>query len=1007
MTKIPNRTYIVYDKGVDDYHSFSNEYTINITPEYLQVKKIPYQEGKKALDSFNKKVDKNYQITEKLNFNVYDFYFYEFSDKELTGITDKIIVGIIVIDNKAFAKKFNKKGKVPNEDFIKTALRFHKQYELEYKRHIAQNSGSEKPKTQMIADIALEPKNKIQIRAKKQPSCINKKFKLKPHQKKNLKWWTEAEKHPKKCYFSSGYEFEIQIGEIFYDPRLCVFKNIKDRDHVTFPGGMIIDVVGTGKTLSAIISSVKNPIKKLKYIRKGRINSGATLIISPPQVAKQWAREIKRFINPKKIELNVVMMLGKTDLDKRSYQDLLDADFVITSHTFWNNPSFLGTWLPKKFKKSYLKSTEYDFNVVDKIFDKCRNDLVKHPKKLENTSPIIPIIDWWRIIIDEFHEPYTEPQLSYLKHIIPHLHGKCRWGLSGTPFNKGNCINEMVSFVTGYKTRITSNIYNVDEVYNHMITNFFSRHVNEEKEGLKELTEKVIWLKFSKSESMIYTAFIANPNIDKYGIEARQLCCHPQLVNELKGKAFDNCKTISDMEGVMVKHYKNQYDAAKEKIKNKEKQIDNYESYLIGLTYRQQKRFLTQLGYKVTVEYPDWYDGYGADASEEEEEEDESDDEDDERQPITVSEDNQKEVIRLVKQLWHNRASGIDQTKESIEKAKQDLVFLEKDMKGKKVSYNFFKNMIEKIKQAQEDKMDMSESDYDSELDEEDGDPCSICHQIIDPDNVGMAICGHTFHYDCIKKTVIKNGRCPLCTKKLKATQIFIISHEKEEPMVNGVITGKMGLVNMVGTKLANMICYLMSIEDSVIIFSQWDDLLHKVGDILNQFGIPNRFCRGNVHMRDKAIRDFMDSKNIRAIMLSSKSAASGANITKATKILFLDLIFGTPEYITNTEWQAIGRAYRMGQENDVEIVRFITKGTVEEEIHKKNLEQRKKAASLVIAETTDDTISLSAENLEKINEYVKKYQKTLEDKKKSKEKKKKDDDDGEDEVVEVVENDV
>ena len=997
---IDEHTYIIYDKSTANYHSFNNIYTINATTDYIQTKNLPFLSGKKALEEYNKNVEDQYKIHEKLDFEIYNFRFYKFVDIAISQITDELLIGIIIIDNIKLEKYFEKHNKVPNELFIKDALRFHKQYELEYERYISftnstpgtcakitpSTKSTEKSLTpiQMVINNALEPKNKILFNSDKQPSCLVKKFPLKPHQQKNLKWWTSVEKHPTKIYYDEGMSFKMKIGNIFFDFRLDKFSNMKIHPYIKFKGGMLIDVVGTGKTLSSIISCVKNPIKKLKYISKGRINSGATLIITPSQVSKQWVREIQRFINPKKLELNIYTILGKLDLEKRTYQELLDADFVITSQSFWNNNHFIKLLLPPTFKKSYMSTDEYDFKTIEKILDDKRKIICEKSAKLEEASPLLPLIDWYRIIVDEIHEPYTDPKLQFMKNIMEHLNGTYKWGLSGTPFDKGHCVNDLVQFVVGKK--ISDEIYSNKEIYNYMTTKFFSRHINENGGGLKKLTEKIIWLNFSKTESMIYSAFIANPTVDKYGIAVRQLCCHPQLVEQLKGGVFDTCKTISDMENVMVKHYKNQYETAKDKINSKKEQIMRYEYHLLGLTYRQQKRFLRKLGYDVTIEYPDWYKKYkpvvepdneneNKDLSDDSGSESGSDSDSDEREHITISADNQNDVKTKVKNLWKERVASIDTTQELINIAKNEIKLLETDMNGKKVSYKFFKNMLDKIKTAQEEKLDVDDSDYDSELEEEDGEVCSICQTIIDPNRIGMSICGHTFHYECMVKVLSASGKCPICSKKVNKNELFLVSHEKQELNSNGVMIGKSGLVNMVGTKLGNMICYLMSITDSVIIFSQWDDLLHKVGDILNQFGIPNRFCRGNVHMRDKAIRDFMDSKDIRAIMLSSKSSASGANMTKATKIIFLDPVFGTPEYITNTEWQAIGRAYRMGQENDVEIIRFITKNTVEEDIYRKNIENRKTSVSIDIDEVVDDTINISKEKLEIINNYVSMYQ--------------------------------
>jgi SNF2 family DNA or RNA helicase len=207
-----------------------------------------------------------------------------------------------------------------------------------------------------------------------------------------------------------------------------------------------------------------------------------------------------------------------------------------------------------------------------------------------------------------------------------------------------------------------------------------------------------------------------------------------------------------------------------------------------------------------------------------------------------------------------------------------------------------------------------------------------------------------------------------------KANDISMISFEK--PVIKAEnsehLKNKLDLINKVGTKLTNLIYYLNSIQDHVIIFSQWDILLKKVGDVLTEHGIKNVFCRGNVWSRDKAIRDFSSDDNIKVIMLSSESAASGTNLTKATKVILLDPVSGSYEYRRNMEWQAVGRAYRMGQTKPVQIVRFIIKDTVEEEIYKENkIEDAKQQTQLNISETSDETITISNQKLQSIAEAV------------------------------------
>jgi SNF2 family DNA or RNA helicase len=106
----------------------------------------------------------------------------------------------------------------------------------------------------------------------------------------------------------------------------------------------------------------------------------------------------------------------------------------------------------------------------------------------------------------------------------------------------------------------------------------------------------------------------------------------------------------------------------------------------------------------------------------------------------------------------------------------------------------------------------------------------------------------------------------------------------------------------------------------------------------LEENNIKNVFCKGNCYQRDKAITEFNNDDKIKVIMLSSGSAASGTNLTKASKVILIDPIYGDYKYRKDQERQAVGRAHRTGQTKKIQVVRFIVKNTVEEEIHKMNL---------------------------------------------------------------------
>ena len=67
--------------------------------------------------------------------------------------------------------------------------------------------------------------------------------------------------------------------------------------------------------------------------------------------------------------------------------------------------------------------------------------------------------------------------------------------------------------------------------------------------------------------------------------------------------------------------------------------------------------------------------------------------------------------------------------------------------------------------------------------------------------------------------------------------------------------------------------------------------------------------------------------------MLSTEHAASGTNLTEATHIIFMEPHKGEYGIVKAMEDQAIGRAVRLGQENQVNVYRLIMKDTIEEEI--------------------------------------------------------------------------
>ena len=75
-------------------------------------------------------------------------------------------------------------------------------------------------------------------------------------------------------------------------------------------------------------------------------------------------------------------------------------------------------------------------------------------------------------------------------------------------------------------------------------------------------------------------------------------------------------------------------------------------------------------------------------------------------------------------------------------------------------------------------------------------------------------------------------------------------------------------------------------------------------------------------------------------------TSSSGLNLQIATHLVFLDPCGSSPSQGAAIEQQAIGRIIRMGQTTHVKIIRFVTKGTVEQYFYDEVKDQRQSRQS-------------------------------------------------------------
>ena len=82
------------------------------------------------------------------------------------------------------------------------------------------------------------------------------------------------------------------------------------------------------------------------------------------------------------------------------------------------------------------------------------------------------------------------------------------------------------------------------------------------------------------------------------------------------------------------------------------------------------------------------------------------------------------------------------------------------------------------------------------------------------------------------------------------------------------------------------------------------------------------------VDVRQSLVDEFNEDESITVFLLSTKAGGMGINLTSASVVVMFDQDFNP-----HNDRQAQDRAYRIGQKRDVDVVKLITRGTVEEDM--------------------------------------------------------------------------
>ena len=141
---------------------------------------------------------------------------------------------------------------------------------------------------------------------------------------------------------------------------------------------------------------------------------------------------------------------------------------------------------------------------------------------------------------------------------------------------------------------------------------------------------------------------------------------------------------------------------------------------------------------------------------------------------------------------------------------------------------------------------------------------------------------------------------------------------------------------------LKELLGTLIEEDRRILIFSQFTTMLGLIEEHLIKTSVPYLKLTGGSKDRAKMVEQFQSGK-FPVFLISLKAGGTGLNLTAADTVIHYD-----PWWNPAAEAQATDRAYRIGQDKPVFVHKILCQETVEERIHRLQLEKSKLAEGLL-----------------------------------------------------------
>ena len=135
-----------------------------------------------------------------------------------------------------------------------------------------------------------------------------------------------------------------------------------------------------------------------------------------------------------------------------------------------------------------------------------------------------------------------------------------------------------------------------------------------------------------------------------------------------------------------------------------------------------------------------------------------------------------------------------------------------------------------------------------------------------------------------------------------------------------------------------------------ILLFSGYTSMFEIIEKELKKNNIKYFKLTGatKVDERMKLVDEFNENPEVKLFLISLKAGGTGLNLTGADMVIHYD-----PWWNISTENQATDRAYRIGQKNNVQVYKLITKNSIEEKIYELQEKKAQLADNMLDTKTT------------------------------------------------------